>query len=580
MQIKPSLTFPRTLLVALLLLAGCQNQTALQQDAAQLEAEPVLAIAEPERSPVKPFTKEGLYQLLVAEMAGMRGDFKLALANYVQQAIVSRDLTIIERALRIASYMNARSEQLQLAALWMEVDPDNLEAHHMLAQGLASAGQLLEALPHALFCLERNDSEPLFTLTIMAANINKQDRNLLLQEYPALRQQYPDSPEISLSQAMLLRQQGEIEQALLAVRQSLQLDASSETANLLAAQLLHQQGKKTDALAQLQKALALLPSSKRLRIQQVRFIAEDNLHHAKTLLEDLAAQFPADADLSLTLAAVNKELGLDSEAKAMYVVLIDNPDAAPTAHFQLGLIAEEEGNLEAALLHYRQVHAGPNFFAATVRAVQLLAQHGQLETARLYLNKLRTEIPQLAARLFQVESELLIQFQKSEDAYQVLTKALNHFPNNISLLYTRSMVGDKLQEHAQSEKDLRAILAVDKDNAMALNALGYTLTLHSNRYQEAHQLILRALEQNPDDPATLDSLGWVLYHLGQHQEALVHLRKAYTSLPDPEVAAHLGEVLWVTGAKEEARKIWEQSLSENPQNSIILDTIKRLSSID
>ncbi len=573
-------SFP-AFLALFLLLSGCQTYTATQQS---VIPEPVTSEPEPEEIeaevPVKPFSKEALYQLLVAELAGMRGDIELALTNYVQQARASRDPIIIERALRIATYVNAGEEQLQMAALWVEMEPEKLEARHTLALGLARNGLLMEALPHAIYCLEHDNAEPLLTLTVLANSKNKKDRQTLLDQYPSLETQYPEKSEIFLSRAMLLRQQGLPEQALEAVNQSLRLNAESETANLLAAQLLHQQGKKPDALALLEQAISARPDSKRLRIQHVRFVAVDDLAEAKASLEQLSNDFPKDADLKLTLASVNRELGLDSEAKALYQQLLNNRNAALRAHFQLGMMAEDEGALEEALLHYRKVRSGANFIPAAARVSHLLAKHNQLETARLYLSKLRTEQPQQAATLYQVESELLVELRKSQDAYQLLSNALDRFPDNISLLYSRSVVGEKLDEFAQSERDLRAILALDENNAMALNALGYTLTLHSTRYEEALQLIRRALELNPEDPATLDSLGWVLYRMGEHEAALVQLRKAFASLPDPEVAAHLGEVLWVTGSREEAERIWNEALSKNPKNEIILDTIKRLKAID
>lgn len=574
--------------ILLLLLSGCQAYTAVRQDTTPADATAANTAATPKeeatKAPpptvIKPFTQEGLYQLLVAEMAGMRGDLELAMRNYVQQAQETRDIGIISRAMRIATYMNDFAAQQNMAALWVEVEPDNLEPRHTLALGLARKGLLIEALPHAVFCLTQDDPDPLFTLTVLANSSNQKARQALLDHYPTLEQQYPERPEIFLSKAMLLRQQGLPERALESAQHSLELNADSETAHLLVAQLLHHQGKKAQALTQLHDAIELLPDSKRLRVQLIRFVAAEDLGKAKALLEELTEEFPGDADLGLTLAAVNKELGLHAEAKALYLSLLDNRSATVSAHFQLGLIAEEEGNLEEALTHYRQVRTGANLIPAAVRLSHLLAQHGQFDTARLYLSKLRTEIPEQAARLFQVESELLIQHEKNQDAFQVLSNALDFFPDNISLLYTRSMVGDQLKDHAQAERDLRAILAVDQNNAMALNALGYTLTLHSNRYEEAHQLILRALEINPDDPATLDSLGWVLYHMGEYEEALLHLRKAFASLPDPEVAAHLGEVLWVIGDKEEAQRVWNETLSENPNSSIILDTIKRLNEVE
>ena len=567
-------------IAALLLLVGCQNVTTVTQtptdkiDAQQTASRQPTPAAKP---PVKPFPRETLYALLAAEIAGMRGELDLALNNYLQQAEATRDISIVNRALHIATYINNSEAKRRTASLWLELEPDNLEARRTLAIELARSGELLDALPHAIFCLEQDDAEPLFTLTVLANRKNHEVRRTLLAQYPRLETQHPQRTEILLSKAMLLRQQKAFSEALIEVEKALALKAASETGQSLKAQLLHQTGDKGSAMASLEQAIALLPGSKRLRVQQVRFIlAAGDLPEAKNLLETLTGEYPQDADLKLALAAVLSRLDQRSEARAIYRELTRNRNIAPNAYFQLGLLAEEEGDVEQALLNFRRVRSGTSIIPAAARVARLLTQHNQLESARLYLGKLRTEMPQQAAGLFQVESELLLEFQQNMDAYQVLSSALAAFPQNISLLYTRSLVGERLQEYAQAEKDLRSILALDENNAMALNALGYTLTLHTTRYQEAHRLIVRALELNPGDPATTDSLGWVLFHMGQHQEALVHLRKAFAEMPDPEVAAHLGEVLWTTGAREEARGIWQKTLEENPENPLILETIERL----
>ncbi|MEZ5483358.1 MAG: tetratricopeptide repeat protein [Porticoccaceae bacterium] len=178
--------------------------------------------------------------------------------------------------------------------------------------------------------------------------------------------------------------------------------------------------------------------------------------------------------------------------------------------------------------------------------------------------------------LYQVESELLMEYEQLDEAYTVLSHALNQHPENIPLLYTRSIVSERNNDFPRSEADLRAILNKDQNNATALNALGYTLTLHTDRYEEAHQLILRALELRPEDPAIIDSLGWVLYHLGFFEESIQQLQLAMSKLPDPEVAAHLGEVLWHVNRQEEAINVWQQILKNDPTNEIVLKTQRRL----
>jgi tetratricopeptide (TPR) repeat protein len=157
----------------------------------------------------------------------------------------------------------------------------------------------------------------------------------------------------------------------------------------------------------------------------------------------------------------------------------------------------------------------------------------------------------------------------------LLTAALKKFPQQPNLLYSRSTFSEKRRDVALLEKDLRAILAMDPDSVIALNALGYTLANLTTRYDEAYELIKRALDQKPDDPAIQDSMGWVQYHRGNLTEARAWLEKSYAVFPDPEVAAHLGEVLWQAGSEQRAREIWLKALTEDPDHELIRAALKR-----
>ena len=158
----------------------------------------------------------------------------------------------------------------------------------------------------------------------------------------------------------------------------------------------------------------------------------------------------------------------------------------------------------------------------------------------------------------------------------VLDEALAAQPENMPLQYARAMLSEKLDNISAMERDLRSILENDPDNATALNALGYTLADRTERYDEALQLISRALELRPDEPAILDSMGWILFRTGHYEESLEYLNRAYSGFPDPEIAAHLGEVLWVSGEADEARAVWFEALDRDPNHSLLLETLDRL----
>jgi tetratricopeptide (TPR) repeat protein len=158
---------------------------------------------------------------------------------------------------------------------------------------------------------------------------------------------------------------------------------------------------------------------------------------------------------------------------------------------------------------------------------------------------------------------------------EVLSRGLAQFPDNVDLLYARSLAAEKVNDLAMAEQDLRRVLKQDPDNAHALNALGYTLADRTNRYQEAYELIKRALDLRPDDPAIMDSMGWVLYRLGRHDEAVRFLKQALELHDDGEIAAHLGEVLWVSGRAAEAKDVWQRAIKSYPDHKVLQEVMQR-----
>jgi Flp pilus assembly protein TadD len=178
--------------------------------------------------------------------------------------------------------------------------------------------------------------------------------------------------------------------------------------------------------------------------------------------------------------------------------------------------------------------------------------------------------------LYGLEIDLLANAGSTEESMSLTNQALLEFPSSTALLYTRSILGEKQNNLEQMERDLRTIIALEPDNAPALNALGYSLANRTQRFEEARALISKALKLQPEEPAILDSMGWVLYRQGSYEKAIEFLTKAYTGYPDPEVAAHLGEVLWITGQTSQARDVWRGALLKNPEHEILASTLKRL----
>jgi predicted Zn-dependent protease len=231
---------------------------------------------------------------------------------------------------------------------------------------------------------------------------------------------------------------------------------------------------------------------------------------------------------------------------------------------------------EVAAIQYAEVKAGNYLVPARARQAALLAQAGKLEEALALLAFTQAENDAQKVRLIEAQSELLRDSKQLEAAYQMLTEGLKRFPDSSNLLYDRAMVAEKLDKLDVLEADLRRVIALRPDDAQAYNALGYTLADRTNRLAEATTLLDKALSLAPDDPFVLDSVGWAQYRAGNLARAQEYLERAYRLRPDPEIAAHLGEVMWARGQRIEAGKLWQTSLQTHPQNEILLETLNRL----
>jgi tetratricopeptide (TPR) repeat protein len=287
---------------------------------------------------------------------------------------------------------------------------------------------------------------------------------------------------------------------------------------------------------------------------------------------------PDNHDVLLSLGLLSIEIDRNDLAREYLQQLIDRGQHQDQAHYYLGRIQQSDREIMPAMANYEQVQAGDFLLDARIREAGLLAQLGNTDQALEKLKKLQDVGPDNnnRIRVYLAQGEVLRQADRDREAMDIYTSALKDAPENVDLLYARALTAEKLDMLDMAESDLRMVLTHEPDNANALNALGYTLADRTERLQEAREYILKAAELLPDDPAVLDSLGWVYYRLGEMEKSIKWLRKAFAKLEDAEIAAHLGEVLWMNGQLEEAGKIWQRGLQLQGDHPILLDTIKRL----
>jgi len=575
----PAPTMLRLLLTSALLLAAAGCATAPEQpsspEAATERVEPVAAAAS--KPPERAFPEDSIYPLLVAEFALRRGAYDTALGNYLDQARHLRDPGISAHTTHLAQFMKRESQALEAVQLWVDLEPEHPEANSTLATLLIRQGQPAAAVPH-LAVVARQGLQPNFPMLLGGfRELSGTEKQELAAAVGKLGDDFPDDTRLLLTRALILDELGEVEASGAVLEQLFALEPGQTQALLLDAKLRLQSGHPAP-FQRIEEALAAAPDNSSLRLQYARLLTRSDIGAARLQFEILSAQSPRDVDLLLSLALLNQDHGDTLAAKAYLRQVLALEQRVDEANYYLGRIAEDEGTPDEAILAYSRVEDPDSreFYSARGRVGRLLLENGNSSGSAEFFDQQRQAYPELREQLYALESELLSQASLLGAAMALLDQAMAELPEAKSLRYSRAMLAERLNDLTLMEADLRHILAQNPDNATALNALGYTLTTRTSRHEEAYALIARALELAPDEPAILDSMGWVLFQLGRAEEAVGYLQRAWDGLPDPEVAAHLGEVLWSLGEQQKAYSIWRDGLLQDPEHDILQETLERL----
>lgn len=561
-----------------LTLAGCASLTGTEE----MPAPKATAAADKTTDAPPPveytdFEPETLYLLLSAEIAAQRGRYDITLVNYVRAAKQSRDPGVIQRAMRIAQSLNGDNAQKQLADLWLEVDPDSLQAHRISAIQAVKSNDLQTALYHMERIMEQGGDADFDSLAAMASNLPPEQQRELLSLYKGMSLRHPNTPELDYSIALLLKITGQPDQALDRLKPLLAKNPNFQPAIILRGDLLYQTGEKSSALDYLLANTRRFPGNRQMGTLYGRMlINEGELQAAQDEFSRLVQQYPDIPGLRLSHALVALENGQTDLAREELTRLAEQGQQVNEANYYLGRIADQAGNTEQAIGYYQSVEEGNYYFPALARASSLLAENGQLDDAVDRIRRLRDANPRQAENFWLLEVNLLLDRGHQQEALSTATEALEEHPDNIQIRYARAMLFDTLDQPAKAEADLKQIIEQDPENAVALNALGYILTTRTDRLREARSYIEKALALAPENPAILDSMGWVLFLEGQIKPALEYLSRAWAAYPDPEVAAHYGEALWMSGAEDQARIIWQKGLDQAPNHDVLTETIDRL----
>jgi tetratricopeptide (TPR) repeat protein len=565
--------------------AGCaagpkERGTPVPPTPEHAAAPPAISAPPAKPAPAAPLTSEVMYKVLVAEVAIQRGQYDIAIRNYLELGEANRDPRLLERAARIAVYAHDDEHALEAAKLWVELEPNNIDAREVVTAFYIRKGQYDEAQHQleALLAINKNGDQNPFML-IAGLLGRQQDKQAALEVMQRLVNSRPSDPNALLALSHLAVRAGVLDQAEQAIKRVVELQPDRMDAYIQQARILLMRGKNAEALKLLEATVNKHPKDTMLRTAYARSLVDDK-QTAKALeqFKIVNKQSPNDPEILRALGMVSVELGQVNEGEQYFLRLNrTNPEYESESSYYLGRIAEEfHKDPDAAIKWYSKVDQGDNYLEAQIRIAFILAQRGEVDQARGQLSAINPQGPGEVLRIYLADGQILRDAGRPQEAIDVFSEGLEELPDNTDLLYARAMTAERLGKLDLMEKDLKRILARDPDNVDALNALGYSLADHTGRYQEAFGYIQRALELRPDSYFVLDSMGWVNYRLGHYQEAVTYLRRALDASSDSEIAAHLTEVLWVMGDKQGARAVWDKALKVAPGNKLLLDVMNRL----
>lgn len=570
---------------ALLLLGACAGDPVRAPDAGSGPDESGQAPAEPSgaespaeepgsRVPARPVPPEVLYNVLAGETAGQHEDFDAAARHYLKASMASGDPAIAERATQVALYAGDTDMAARAVQRLIEIAPDSRRAYRTAATLAVEKGDPAMARRY-LERLQEMAPVPADGWREVARLLARaSDESFVLEVMDELVTARPDEASAWHARSQLASHFERLQPALEYANRALEL--APEDPELLAwrGRLHLSDGDNESAADDLKAALADDPDNRQAQLHLADALRRlGDYDRAQSVLSDLD-QDPEVVKTRAALALENEDWDL---AEELYQGLLDEPGLRQEARFFLGQLAEFQERYDDALSWYEQVDDPDLRLDADIRRAVVLGGQGRLEAAREVLAGLKSGDRDEAEEAFLAEGQILADAGRVEAALEAYREGLNRLPKSERLIYARGLLAAEQGHLEEAESDFRTILDEDPDDAMALNALGYTLANQTDRLEEAHGLISRAYELAPDDAAVVDSMGWVEYRLGNHQKALVHLRRALDLQFDPEIAAHLGEVLWVTGERDEARETWRRAMERQPDDSdVVRRTMERL----
>jgi tetratricopeptide (TPR) repeat protein len=530
--------------------------------------------------PDLPLNAEIVYYVLMAEVAGQRGEIGVAADLYNRAAESVDSPKLAGRSTQVANFTRNKERISRALERWADVSPDDPTVHVMQFPFLIIEGKTEEAVNSVDMAIELSPENTEAYLAQASENMTelgvKPEQALhVIKQLQVYKQHHV---EADFAYARLAAFYKQYDDSLAHIDRVLTQQPNREDAVIIKAELLQRLGKSEAALALIAPLAKQEGASSNVQFVYAKLLGENGKsEQAKKAFKQLLQDDPQNQDAVFALGLLALEAKDAKTAKTYFSQLASIGDSGKQAAYFMGLSEELSGNYESALIWFASVpNDSVRFNTAQTRYVTLLADKGNVTKARMHLKLLRKENPSKALEYYLLEASFLRDREQYQQAFDLYSEALVTSPTNIDLLYGRAMTAELMDKIDVLEADLRLVLDTYPDNPMALNALGYTLADRTERYAEALDYIQKAIAISPNDPYFLDSLGWVYYRMGRLDDAIRYLTQAATLKPDAEFYAHLGEVLWVANKPTQANAAWQAGLKKDPDNALLKETMQRL----
>ena len=524
-------------------------------------------------------TPEFIYKYLLGEVAGQRGDVVLASQLFFDLAKQTRDPRLAERAARSAAFAQQPGIALQAATLWVELDPNSVEAQQASSQMLVASGNLKQAKPHIEKLLAKEDTRANGFLYLPTLLANQKDKVEVLNSVTEFAKPYPKLPEAHFAVAQAAWAADKPDVAKKSLEAANKLRPGWELAAQMQAQMLLKESPDK-AINYYKDFLNRYPKANDVRMAYAKLlVSQKKFNEAKPEFVKLVESANGSPEISAVVGILSLEsndyLMADKYFQQSISSGFKNPDQL---HLYLGRSAEGQKEDVKAMGWYDKIQPGDHYLDGRLSAANLIARTKNVDAAIKLLDEVDDLTPEQQILVIQTEANMLNQAKREQEAFELLQKATQNWPGSVEIIYDFAMAAERVGKLDLMEAELRKTMKLKPDFAAAYNALGYSFADRNIKLVEAKNLIETALQLQPDDHYMLDSLGWVQYRLGNLEKAAENLRKAYGVQADPEIAAHLGEVLWKQGKHEEAKKIWASALKEHPENATLVATAKKFNS--